>query len=84
MVPSDKDHEVKIVDRQGKSEEEAIAQLTETLHDFVETFEKNQYIPRASLPKHILDTFCWSELQQRYHENYKLALMRYQPVADLY
>lgn len=84
MVPSDKDHEVKIVDRQGKSEEEAIAQLTETLHNFVETFEKNQYIPRASLPKHVLDTFCWSELQQRYHENYKLALMRYQPVADLY
>jgi glycogen(starch) synthase len=61
-----------------------IDQLTQTMCDFAETFEKDQYVPRASLPKQVMDTFCWTELQQRYHENYRLALMRYQPVADLY
>ncbi|MEO6286354.1 MAG: glycogen synthase [Dyadobacter sp.] len=84
IIPSDADHEVKILNRRHQTEEQAIAQLTQTMCDFAEAFEKDQYVPRASLPKQVMDTFCWSELQQRYHENYKLALMRYQPVADLY
>jgi glycogen(starch) synthase len=84
IIPSDADHEVKILNRRHQSDEQAIEQLTQTMCDFAETFEKEAYIPRASLPKQVMDTFCWSELQQRFHENYKLALMRHQPVADLY
>ncbi|MCF0051906.1 glycogen synthase [Dyadobacter sp. LJ53] len=76
--------EVKIVKRRQQSTEEAVIQLTEIFMQFVEEFENQQYIPRATLPKSVLDTLCWSELQQRYHENYKLALFRYQPVAGLY
>jgi glycogen(starch) synthase len=84
IIPSDADHEVKILNRRHQTEEQVIDQLTQTMCDFAETFEKDQYVPRASLPKQVMDTFCWTELQQRYHENYRLALMRYQPVADLY
>ncbi|MCF2490989.1 glycosyltransferase [Dyadobacter sp. CY347] len=77
-------NEVKIVKRREQSSEEAIIQLTEIFIQFLEDFENHQYIPRATLPKSVLDSLCWSELQKRYEENYKLALMRYQPVAGLY
>lgn len=77
-------HEVKVVKRYGLSSEDAIIQLTEIFTEFIEDFENQQYIPRATLPKSVLDSLCWSELQKRYEENYKLALIRYQPVAGLY
>ncbi|MCF2501781.1 glycogen synthase [Dyadobacter sp. CY107] len=77
-------HQIKIVKRREQSSEDAVIQLTEIFTQFVEEFEDQSYIPRATLPKPFLDTLCWSELQQRYHENYRLALLRYQPVAGLY
>ncbi|SKC05640.1 glycogen(starch) synthase [Dyadobacter psychrophilus] len=77
-------NEVKVVKRREQSGEDAIVQLTEIFTEFVEDFENQQYIPRATLPKSVLDSLCWSELQKRYEENYKLALVRYQPVAGLY
>ncbi|MCE7068565.1 glycosyltransferase [Dyadobacter sp. CY326] len=76
--------EVKLVKRREKSSAEAIIQLTEIFTEFVEEYENEQYIPRATLPKSVLDSLCWSELQRRDQENYKLALIRHQPVAGLY
>ncbi|MCF2494630.1 glycosyltransferase [Dyadobacter chenhuakuii] len=77
-------NEVKVVKRREQSSEQAVIQLTEIFLEFIEDFESHQYIPRATLPKSVLDSLCWSELQKRYEENYKLALLRYQPVAGLY
>lgn len=83
LDPEDSD-EVKVLNRRYRSDEETIHQLTEILRSFVEAFDNQQYIPRSSLSKHLMDSLCWTELQRYYKEIYRLAMIRYQPVADLY
>ncbi|MCE6990059.1 glycosyltransferase [Dyadobacter sp. CY323] len=83
-VTADQDHEIAIINRRYQSDESAAAQLTSVLEDFVFSFENHQYIPRARLSRQVLDRLCWTELQLRYQECYRLALIRYQPVANLY
>jgi len=83
-MPQHEEVDLKVIRRRYQTEEDAIRQLTETLYNFTETFKKEKFVPRTSLPKHIMDSLCWTELQQRYAENYRLAMLRYQPTANLY
>jgi len=78
------DHEMDIIDRRYQNDEEATIQLTNALYKFTEIIKKDQFVPRTSLPKQVMDSLCWTELQQRYHDNYRLALHRNQPIASLY
>jgi glycogen(starch) synthase len=72
------------VNRRLHSDEEATMQLTDILMQFSESFIKEQYVPRAILPKQTTDPLCWTNLQPRYHEVYKLAFMRLYPGSGLY
>jgi glycogen synthase len=83
-LPKYQQHELEIIDRKGQSFEEAVTQLTYVLHKFIETVTKDQFVARTSLPKKFLDSLCWTELQRVNHDNYRLALLRNQPVANLY
>lgn len=77
-------HELRIVDRKGQSYGEAAQQLTDMLLYFVQQVQRDQFVPRTSIPRDTMNALCWTELFGRYFDNYRLALMRYQPVANLY
>lgn len=84
VSPGSEPREFKLLSRSEQTDEEAITELAHLLNAFVRTFSEEHYIPRASLPKLVVDSLCWIELERRYRENYRLALMRYQPIAGLY
>lgn len=84
VIPPENEEGIQMLQRRYHSDEESVTALTSMLSHFVENFEQDQYIPRVSLPKHISDTLCWTELMRYYRDVYRLALMRHQPVANLY
>ncbi|CAG5069284.1 hypothetical protein DYBT9623_02020 [Dyadobacter sp. CECT 9623] len=75
---------IQMLHRRYHSDEEAVNNLTYLLSQFVDTFEKEHYVPRVNLPKSISDTLCWTELMRYYRDVYRLALIRHQPIANLY
>jgi glycogen(starch) synthase len=83
-MPEHEDYDMRIINRMYQSKEQAVDQLTETLFRFTESFKKGKFVARTSLPKRVMDSLCWTELQTRYRENYRLAFVRYQPTANLY
>jgi glycogen(starch) synthase len=83
-MPEHEEYDLRIINRMFQSEPEAIHQLSEMLFHFTETFKKAKFVARTSLPKRVMDSLCWTELQVRYRENYKLAFVRHQPTANLY
>jgi len=76
VMPEHEEGEMYILNREHQSNEDAVQQLTEQLFHFSETFEKENYIPRASISKQATDPLCWTNLQPRYHEAYKLAFTK--------
>lgn len=81
------DHDQKemyILDRKFQSDEGAVYQLSEMLYKFTHSFIYNQFIPRSSIKNTAIAKLCWSEIQPRYEESYKLAMMRSQPPTSLY
>lgn len=83
-LPEHEDDEMYLVNRKFRSDEETTQQLTEHLHYISQAFSSQQYIPRASITKKVTDYLCWSNLQPRYHEAYRLAFMRFQPDGNSY
>ncbi|MBE9461789.1 glycogen/starch synthase [Dyadobacter subterraneus] len=76
--------EMYILDRKSQSDEGAAYQLSEMLYNFTRSFISNQFIPRSSIKNTAIAKLCWSEIQPRYEEIYKLAMMRSQPASNLY
>ena len=83
-LPEHESDEMYLVNRKFQNDEETIRQLTEHLHHISKTFISEKYIPRASVTKKVTDYLCWSNLQPRYHEAYRLAFTRFQPDGNSY
>lgn len=83
-IPDYQDKEMYILDRKFQSDEGAVYQLSEMLYNFSTNFINNQFTPRSSIKNTAVSKLCWSEIQPRYEEIYKLAMMRHQPPTSLY
>ncbi|MCF0056192.1 glycogen/starch synthase [Dyadobacter sp. CY356] len=83
-VPNHEEKEMYILDRKFRSDEGAAYQLAEMLYNFTQSFVKNPFIPRSTMKNTAIEKLCWSEIQPRYEEIYKLAMMRSQPATSLY
>lgn len=83
-VPDHNDKEMYVLDRKFQSDEGAVYQLSEMLYQFATSSITNQFTPRGSIKNTAIAKLCWSEIQPRYEENYKLAMMRSQPPTSLY
>ncbi|WP_165940007.1 glycosyltransferase [Dyadobacter psychrotolerans] len=84
IMPEHEAGEMYLLNRKFQTDENAIQQLTEQLFRFSETFETEHYIPRATISKQATDPLCWTNLQPRYHDAYKLAFTRLYPDSGLY
>ncbi|WP_439555958.1 glycosyltransferase [Dyadobacter sp.] len=84
VIPPESEDGIKMLYRRYHSDDEAVETLANMLLDFADTFEREHYVPRVTLPKTVVDTVCWTELMRYYRDVYRLALMRHQPAGDLY
>lgn len=84
VMPDHTGREMHLLRRSWQNHHESVEELTRMLLTFVENFSDAHYIPRASMPRLVMDSLCWVNLERHYRDCYRLALMRYQPVAGLY